>query len=292
MGNEMAKWVELVEHDKWRSCIGTPTSLYNGPDRTNTKSVAANKHGPNYTKLPNTAWSGYGQNENSPAYWEWAQSSWLVPQVNGTQCCTAQYEYSSNWGGIGDNTNGTTLIQQGSNEDAYSYIPSVVNISYGAWVENTGNVPGSSGYNSAYGKVQVAVYFSNSVQPGDAFYGEDWTSGPEMYVEDETLGATAIYVYGPQPDGHSFSCIVENVNANVPGFTSTNAYLGQTYFTNCEGQDSNGYHHPMGVNEFAWYWYIVGTTSNWMYWPTSDPCTSISVCNTYGGFDIDTQQPG
>jgi hypothetical protein len=184
-------------------------------------------------------------------------------------------------GGDGNNN----LVQTGIDEEGDLQLL-VCRAFYNAWVDNVDNRPGQPDYNSAYGYGQTVVPYN--ANPGDEIYAYvDQYS--HMCIEDQEVGNmwSDCYNYGAPPNTHTFECIDEQASGGWMG-------LSTTYFGQCDGQDSNGYHHPMGINSYAWYNRIIqvctfpGFNCFNDYYPGDAPDTSCSQC---GGFYIDFNWP-
>ncbi len=294
-GKNIATWLRIVEHDTYRTCSSTEDpGIKNGINKTDVaksqqaQNRALNFHGPYWdcntcsgsgSYPQNVGWSGFWASESGSAYWEYSQTEWVIPTVQGSQPgFWPDQDDLADWGGIGDPATACQLIQTGTDSEATIYT-GFWTASYDAWWEDvcdTGD------------PYQQIINFTYGVQPGDDMIAEVWPGGTIDLCDLSANGGNGECGGFADPnfptDGHTFMCIQEQ-----PTGIPEPSGLSTTYFTQCEGEDSTGHYHPVGVNEFAWGGaylendYIDSEPTSAYRW---QPCTSIGSCGSYGGFDM------
>jgi hypothetical protein len=265
--DEMPQWVNLVKHALHRSCLGTFTNQINGSLKGSAaRSSRVARRALNEHDYPigwgTTLWSGWGMEQASDGTaWAQAEGYWYQPSApttvgrDGTsQTCWNRSDFchalgEASWTGLDgfqDPTKGG-VVQQGVTIDASPYGVNTYTLSYVAWVENTWCFShGCDGYQE-----DLSI---GTISAGDEMYADtiaDSGGHPLMTVQDMQTGNYASKNYGPTTAGYTFECIMEN--AGDLGQVNP-MQMHSEQWTQCDGKDTNGYHHAIASsNSYAYY---------------------------------------
>jgi hypothetical protein len=271
--NAITEWVNIVQHSLHRSCMGTPE--IGAPKNSSPPASSANTSlQPNkalaYHENPQP-FARYDQagyimkyDTNTGVRWMAGEGTFTIPSMpygysSSNQACwkdmtplffnTCDPIGQSSWVGLSENAAGSPLIQEGVQQQATDAGGGTFASShFNAWVQDTQDG----------GPVDAG--FTN-LTVGDTIYGiTTWNAGgsglPEMIVQDKTHTNYFSWVGTNETstENEVFDCVMENNGYDDGPYSgAAPTQMATEYWTQCDGEDANGYHHEIaGSNNYAY----------------------------------------